>query len=112
VADGKVILSSEIHFDLPQHCHALPQGSYIFGLRAAAISLAVGGFPFTVELSEISGSETFLHLKHENVQVVGLLDSVQNFNIGETVSAQFDTTHLYAFATDGRLKSSPYGGLK
>jgi glycerol transport system ATP-binding protein len=46
------------------------------------------------------------------VQVVGLLDSVQNFNIGETVSAQFDTTHLYAFATDGRLKSSPYGGLK
>jgi glycerol transport system ATP-binding protein len=44
--------------------------------------------------------------------VVGLLDSVQNFNIGETVSAQFDTTHLYAFAADGRLKSSPYGGLK
>ena len=112
VADGKVILSSEIHFDLPEHCQALPQGSYIFGLRAAAISLADGGFPFTVELSEISGSETFLHLKHENVQVVGLLDSVQNFNIGETVSAQFDTTHLYAFATDGRLKSSPYGGLK
>ena len=76
------------------------------------ISLAEGGFPFTVELSEISGSETFLHLKHEHVQVVGLLDSVQNFNIGETVTAQFDTAHLYAFATDGRLKSSPYGGLK
>ena len=79
VADGKIILSSEIYFDLPQHCQALPQGSYIFGLRAAAISLADGGFPFTVELSEISGSETFLHLKHENAQVVGLLDSVQNF---------------------------------
>jgi glycerol transport system ATP-binding protein len=112
VADGKVIISSEIHFALPQHCQGLPQGSYIFGLRAAAISLADGGFPFTVELSEISGSETFLHLKHEHVQLVGLLDSVQNFNIGETVSAQFDTAHLYAFATDGRLKSSPYGGLK
>jgi len=28
------------------------------------------------------------------------------------VTAQFDTAHLYAFATDGRLKSSPYGGLK
>ena len=112
VADGKVIISSEIHFALPQHCQGLPQGSYTFGLRAAAISLADGGFPFTVELSEISGSETFLHLKHEHVQVVGLLDSVQNFNIGETVSAQFDTAHLYAFATDGRLKSSPYGGLK
>ena len=112
VADGKIILSSEIQFDLPQHCQALPQGPYTFGLRAAAISLAEGGFPFTVELSEISGSETFLHLKHEHVQVVGLLDSVQNFNIGETVTAQFDTAHLYAFATDGRLKSSPYGGLK
>ena len=112
VADGKIILNAEIQFDLPQHCQALPQGSYVFGLRAAAISLAEGSFPFTVELSEISGSETFLHLKHEHVQVVGLLDSVQNFNIGETVAAQFDTAHLYAFATDGRLKSSPYGGLK
>jgi glycerol transport system ATP-binding protein len=112
VADGKIILNAEIQFDLPQHCQALPQGPYVFGLRAAAISLAEGGFPFTVELSEISGSETFLHLKHEHVQVVGLLDSVQNFNIGETVTAQFDTAHLYAFATDGRLKSSPYGGLK
>ncbi len=112
VADRKIILSSEIQFDLPQHCQALLQGPYTFGLRAATISLAEGGFPFTVELSGISGSETFLHLKHKHVHVVGLLDAVQNFIIGETVTAQFDTAHLYVFATDGRLKSSLYSGLK
>ena len=112
VAEGKIILSPQIQFDLPRHCQELPPEKYNFGLRAAAITLDEGGFPFTIELSEISGSETFLHLKHEHVKVVGLLDSVQNFNMGETVMARFDTTHLYAFATDGTLKSSPYSGMK
>ncbi|MCP4196709.1 MAG: ABC transporter ATP-binding protein [Proteobacteria bacterium] len=112
VAEGKIILSSQIQLDLPQHCRTLAYGNYTFGLRAAAITLDASGFPFTVELSEISGSETFLHLKHEHIHVVGLLDSVQNFNTGETVTAKFDTTHLYAFANDGRLKSSPYGGVQ
>ena len=112
IAEGKVVLSPNIQFDLPQHCKGLPQGQYTFGLRAAAITLDEAGFPFTIELSEISGSETFLHLKQDHVKVVGLLDSVQNFNSGETVKAQFDTQHLYAFAPDGNLKSSPYGGIK
>lgn len=112
VAEGKIILSPQIQFDLPRHCQELPPEKYNFGLRAAAITLDEGGFPFTIELSEISGSETFLHLKHEHVKVVGLLDSVQNFNMGETITARFDTTHLYAFATDGTLKSSPYSGMK
>lgn len=112
ITDNKIVLNSDIQFDLPAHFNDLKQGAYSFGLRAAAISLHEDGFPFSIELAEISGSETFLHLKHGNIQVVGLLDAVRNFNIGQVVNVRFDIEYLYAFAVDGRLKSSPYGGLK
>ena len=112
IEDGNVVLTPQIKFELPSHFKGLAQGSFTFGLRAAAIRLGDTGFPFSVELSEISGSETFLHLKHEDIKIVGLLDSVQNFIVGEKVSARFDTNHLYAFAPDGYLKSSPYVGLQ
>ena len=111
VGEGKIILSPEIQFDSPKHFKGLPEGTYTFGLRAVAITLGEIGFPFAIELSEISGSETFLHLKHNEINLVGLLDSVQSFSIGEKVTVKFDISHLYAFSTDGSLKSSPYGGL-
>ena len=81
-------------------------------MRAAGITLDQTGFPFSVELSEISGSETFLHIRHEMIGVVGLLDSVQNFNIGEVVRVQFDTMQLYVFDQNEQLVSSPYCGLE
>lgn len=112
VEAGRIILSSEIELELPQHCKGLATGSYIFGMRAAGITLNQKGFPFSVELSEISGSETFLHIRHEMIGVVGLLDSVQNFNTGEVVSVQFDTKQLYVFDQNEQLVSSPYRGLE
>ena len=84
----------------------------LIGMRAAGITLNQKGFPFSVELSEISGSETFLHIRHEMIGVVGLLDSVQNFNTGEIVRAQFDIMQLYVFDQNEQLVSSPYHGLE
>ena len=114
VADIKLVLSPTISLDLPPHLAALPRGRYTFGIRASGITLDSGGFPFQIELAEISGSETFLHLhlQHEQLQVVGLLDSVQNFDIGQTVTAGIDSKSFYAFDQSGNLVSSPFGGTK
>ena len=106
------MLSLTISLDLPPHLAALPRGRYTFGIRASGITLDSGGFPFQIELAEISGSETFLHLQHEQLQVIGLLGSVQNFDIGQTVTAGIDSKSLYAFDQSGNLVSSPYGGTK
>ena len=111
IAEGKVLLNSTIQLNLPTHFLELPDGAYTFGLRASGITLNKSGFPFQVELAEISGSETFLHLGQEEIHVVGLLDAVKNFDIGETVSASFDIEKLFAFGSDGNLMSSPYCGL-
>ena len=114
VADIKLVLSPTISLDLPPHLAALPRGRFPCGIRASGITLDSGGFPFQIELAEISGLEMFLHLhlQHEQLQVVGLLDSVQNFDIGQTVTAGIDSKSLYAFDQSGNLVSSPYGGTK
>lgn len=108
----KIKLNSKIELSLPKHFKDLPVGHYTFGIRASGITLAKSGFPFQIELAEISGSETFLHLGQGQIHVVGLLDAVKNFDIGETVSVIFDTEKLYAFGSDGILMSSPYSGTK
>jgi len=63
-----------------------------------------------VELAEISGSETFLHVQSGGHPIVGLLDMVQNFNAGDVVKLKIDGTRLYAFGKDGALISSPFSG--
>ena len=108
----KIKLNSKIELSLPKHFKNLTDGHYTFGIRASGITLAKSGFPFQIELAEISGSETFLHLGQGQVHVVGLLDAVKNFDIGETVSVIFDIEKLYAFGSDGILMSSPYSGTK
>ena len=63
IADSKVIINSKMSFDVPIHFKNLQSGQYTFGIRASDISLDKKGYPFNVELAEISGSETFLHAK-------------------------------------------------
>ena len=48
--------------------------NYFFGLRASDIVLDDSGFQFIVDLAEISGSETILHLHHDNLKFVSLIN--------------------------------------
>ena len=98
-------------FDVPIHFRNLASGQYTFGIRASDIALDKKGYPFNVELAEISGSETFLHAKNEDVSLVGQLDLVKNFNVGEKVNLPLDSQKLYAFGLDGNLASSPFKEL-
>ena len=94
---------------VPAHFKALAAGDYTFGIRAADVSLAPKGMPFMVELAEISGSETYLHVKNGEQTIVGLLDMVRDFTAGEKVKLALDSGKMYAFGTDGALVSSPFG---
>ena len=108
IEDSKVVIDSKMELPIPLHFKELSFGEYTFGIRASDISLNKKGHAFTVELAEISGSETFLHARHDNISLVGQLDIVKNFNVGEAVNLHFDTQKLYAFSDDGNLVSSPF----
>ncbi|HRO52094.1 MAG TPA: ABC transporter ATP-binding protein [Alicycliphilus sp.] len=81
------------------------------GLRASALrvqarpgDVAVQG---QVELAEISGSDTFVHVATPMGEVVAQLTGVHYFVLGSTLSLYFDPAQVYVFAGHGALLLAP-----
>ena len=68
------------------------------------------GFEFEVELAEISGSETLLHLTRGDTKLITSIEEVMKFNIHDKVKINFNITKVYAFNENEILASSPFGG--
>jgi glycerol transport system ATP-binding protein len=86
----------------------LPNGDYLAGFRANHLSLNQTGsaameLPCTLSVTEITGSETFLHLVHEGASWVGLVHGVQKLTPGQAVSVWLDPAHVYLFSPSGAL---------
>ena len=84
------------------------------GLRASALHerAAQGDVSLvgTVELAEISGSDTFVHAQTPVGEVVAQLTGVHYFELGSSVTLYFHPTQLYVFGGDGMLLLSPERG--
>lgn len=97
---------------------ALPDGDYTAGFRANHLDLLKHSSQ-ALELScslivtEITGSETFLHLTHGPDRWVGLVHGVQDLAPGAEVKVWLDPAHLYLFDGAGRLAApAAYADLK
>jgi len=81
------------------------------GLRASALRLQPRpgdlALPGTVELAEISGSDTFVHLATAAGELVAQLAGVHAFDLGDAVTLHLDPAQVYVFAADGRLVQAP-----
>jgi glycerol transport system ATP-binding protein len=87
---------------------ALPDGRYTAGFRANHLHLNTHSgqaveFRCTLGVTEITGSETFLHLTHGGDRWVGLVHGVHDLTPGAEVSVWLDPAHVYVFDADGRL---------
>lgn len=92
----------------------LPDGTYLAGFRANHVTLnrhsgdAVE-FRCTIGATEITGSETFLHLDHGADRWVGLVHGVHPMDAGTACSVYVDPAHVYLFDQSGRLAApAPY----
>ena len=86
----------------------LPDGTYQAGFRANHLNLRMPSagavrFPCTLGASEITGSETFLHLDHGSDRWVGLVHGVQDLPIGSQVDIWLDPENVYLFDSAGQL---------
>ena len=107
-SSGKLSFEN-ILINSPSHFKNLSDQGYNFGIRASEIKLDDQGEEFEIELAEISGSETLLHLKKGDSKVIALIEEVMNFKIHEKVKIKFNENKLYAFDQNEELVSSPYG---
>ena len=84
----------------------LGDGNYTAGFRPNHLKLekqATDALEFSGNLTvtEITGSETFIHLEHHGENWVGLVHGVKNLEIGAALSVYLDQSHVYIFAQDG-----------
>ena len=107
-SSGKLSFEN-ILINSPSHFKNLSDQGYNFGIRASEIKLDDQGEEFEIELAEISGSETLLHLKKGDSKVIALIEEVMNFKIHEKVKIKFNENKLFAFDQNEELVSSPYG---
>ena len=96
----------------------LPPGAAVVAFRADAATVmsearngAVEGvsFPGTVAVTEISGSESFVHVVTDAGlgTLVCLVEGVHGFEPGQRVEAQVDLARAFAFGADGRRLATP-----
>ncbi|MEP7303105.1 MAG: ABC transporter ATP-binding protein [Caldimonas sp.] len=81
------------------------------GIRAGALRVESQGgdlaLPGKVELAEISGSDTFLHVETAIGELVAQLTGVHEFTLGEPVTLQLDPRQAYVFDAAGALLRAP-----
>jgi len=56
-----------------------------------------------VQLAEISGSETYVHLSAASVSLIAQLPGVHQFELGQACTLYFAPEDLLCFAADGTL---------
>jgi glycerol transport system ATP-binding protein len=81
------------------------------GVRAGALRVAERpgdiALPGSVELAEISGSDTFVHVRADVGELVAQLTGVHTFSLGETITLYVNPLQAYVFGADGNLLVAP-----
>ena len=115
VENGAALLGHDIRLPLNGHLAGLAPGRYRFGVRANHLFVARSAagqveFGATVDLAEISGSETFIHAAHSETSWVVQEEGVHSLALGEAIRVYLDPRHVFVFAEDGRLVAAPRRG--
>ncbi|MFD0859966.1 ABC transporter ATP-binding protein [Roseovarius aquimarinus] len=86
---------------------SLADGRYMAGFRPNHLSLepreGAIRFDTVLNVTEITGSETFVHLDHGADRWVGLVHGLRDLRAGQALPVYLDPAHVYIFAEDGAL---------
>ena len=104
--DGGPVLTLEVP--------STSSGTFTVGLRASAVRVAArpgdASLQGTVELAEISGSDTFVHVATPVGELVAQLTGVHYFDLGVAVTLYFSAAEVYLFDAQGMLLLAPRRG--
>jgi len=106
-------LGQDIVLPMKGHLKAVPEGQYVFGVRPNHLFLTNGGannteIRATVELAEINGSETFIHVNHGETHLVVQEDGIHPRHIGSEITVYANSGRFFVFDQAGQLLTSPF----
>ena len=108
VADRRAVAADLAAWQQRQHAARPPRHSASAPARCACTAgdgdLALAG---TVELAEISGSDTFVHVDTPIGELVAQLTGVHDFTLGAAVTLYLSPAQVYLFDAAGDLPAGP-----
>lgn len=89
----------------------VPDGDYTVGFRAHHLNLEPAGtdeiaIPAVVSVSEITGSESYVHLDASEHRLVALVPGVRRLEPKSAITAYISPRHLFLFDAAGRLAAT------
>ena len=92
--------------------NGLADGPYRLGFRADAVTIGAPrasqmSFPGKVAVTEISGSESFVHVDTGFGTWVGLVEGVHEWQPGDAADIQFDPARAFVFDAAGQRVTAP-----
>ena len=81
---------------------ALPEGPCLLGVRAHRVRLDNPGnghcaLDASLELAEVVGSDTELHLKKDGLSIIAFADKVRHYELGDSVRVSIDPRSCFIF---------------
>ncbi|WP_020558563.1 ABC transporter ATP-binding protein [Thiofilum flexile] len=96
----------------PLALQTLPDAPYTLGFRPHHFTLQPSSphdlaFHTQVTVVELSGSESFIHLKHEEERWVALVGGIHDFPLGSAITLYVAPEQVYCFNEQGKWMSPP-----
>ncbi|MDA3922201.1 MAG: ABC transporter ATP-binding protein [Salinisphaera sp.] len=112
VSGSRMQLGEHLTAKRPDTLSRLSDGDYLFGLRPEHLAPASpdsdrNRIAAKVDVTEISGSDTYVHFEIDGKPWVAVENGVHHYDLGEEIELDFDTRRLFAFDTQGLLLHSP-----
>jgi glycerol transport system ATP-binding protein len=108
----KAILGHNVHLTLNDHMKGIAEGNYWFGIRANHLFLERTApqdvqIDAVVELSEVNGSETFVHINHAGQRLVVQENGIYTRKIGSDIRVYANPGSFFVYDEGGKLVASP-----
>lgn len=106
-AGGRFVIDGKPFLDVPSHLSGIADGPVTIAFQPhhlfpTATASATQSIDVSTAISEIAGSESFIHLDFGNERWVMLAHGIHDFDPGLKMKVYVDTRHLMAFDAEGR----------
>jgi glycerol transport system ATP-binding protein len=112
LSNSEVTFDESVHFPLDHDLSKIKPGDYTFGVLPSHIGLVPNHdddleLSMRMQLAEISGSETYMHVVNDHFDLIIQLSGVVSFHIGDPIKVYLPTHKLFVFDQAGNTIQTP-----